>query len=86
MIFYQEDDLKIKRKCYLISEYRFNHNNYVIYTDFVSGSSGEDFRLLAGKIINNNVIRLDKESENVVLTDFRKQQDNVINQLMEVFK
>jgi len=83
MKFYQEDDLGIKRECYLISKYSFDSKPYLIYTDMVKGDHDEDFRLLVGQVINNKVNRVEGLVEYLILRDFRSKRDIVIDQLRE---
>ena len=83
MKFILEDDLGIKRECYLITEYEYNDESFVIYTDMANGEPGEDFRYLAGVVVNNKVQRLDKEKEDLVLKSFKEKKDKILQQLRE---
>ena len=83
MIFTMVDDLGIKRECYLITEYEYNDEQFVVFTDMADGEPDEDFRYLVGKVINNKVQRVDKEKEQVVLKDFKEKKNRIVQQLKE---
>ena len=83
MVFYQEDDLKIKREFFVITEFEMNQDHYVIYTDMVSEKDSDDFRVFVGKIIHNNVIRVSEDIEEAVRNRFREEERNILNQLKE---
>ena len=83
MTFIMTDDLGIKRECYLVTEYEYNGEQLIIYTDMADGEPGEDFRYLVGKVIDNKVQRVDADKEQVVLKDFREKKDRIVQQLRE---
>jgi septal ring factor EnvC (AmiA/AmiB activator) len=72
--FYKKNDIGVDIEYSVVGSYKDGEEEYVIYTDFVEDEQKEaGLKLYVGKIVNEDVERIDSTKESEILSELEKE-------------